>query len=359
MAPKQPSTTTQITEVKLPAWVDAAAKKNYAFAEQIANKPYEAYTGQTVADTNQDIEDAFSLFKGKLGVGDANFSAANDLFAKQGAGIAGMDRSTYMNPYIDEVETKALGALDKQRVQALMSNADKAIAAKAFGGNRSAVVDAVTNAETADKAGILSANLRKDAFDNATSQMQGDLAAAGAAGQGQLATGNALLDQRNKDFTGLLGIGQQQQQQLQKELDDAKGRFDEEKNHDLESLNVLLSSLGMSPYGKTETATKTSQGGSSGTDFAQMGLGILSLLMGISDERMKTDIKKVGEDEETGLPLYSYRYKGDPKTYPKILGPMAQDVEKILPGAVAEVGGIKMVDKRVLGILGNRAREMA
>jgi len=358
MAPKTPTKTTQVTEVKLPEWVDKASQKNYALAEQIAAKPYEAYTGQTVAGTNQTTEDAFNLFKGKLGIGDDNFSAANNLFAKQGAGIAGLDRSTYMNPYIDEVENKALGALDKQRVQALMGNADKAVAAKAFGGNRSAVVDAVTNAETADKAGILSANLRKDAFDNATAQMQGELTAAGAAGQGQLATGNALLDQRNKDFTGLLGIGTQQQAQTQKELDDAKGKFDEEKNYDLERLNVLLSSLGMSPYGKTENATKTTQGGSSGTDFAQMGLGILSLLMGISDERMKTDIKKVGTDEETGIPLYSYRYKGDPKTYPKILGPMAQDVEKTIPAAVAEVGGIKMVDKRILGILGNRAKEM-
>jgi hypothetical protein len=63
-----------------------------------------------------------------------------------------------------------------------------------------------------------------------------------------------------------------------------------------------------------------------------------------SDEREKTDIKKLGKDPETGLTLYAYRYKGDPKSYPKVVGPMAQDIEKDDPDAVREVGGKKIVN---------------
>jgi hypothetical protein len=37
--------------------------------------------------------------------------------------------------------------------------------------------------------------------------------------------------------------------------------------------------------------------------------------------------------------MYSFRYKGDPKSYPKVVGPMAQDVQKKYPGHVAEIGG--------------------
>ena len=48
-------------------------------------------------------------------------------------------------------------------------------------------------------------------------------------------------------------------------------------------------------------------------------------MFGMSDENEKTDKKKIGKDPDTGLDLYSYRYKGDPKTYPKVVGPMAQD----------------------------------
>jgi hypothetical protein len=64
-----------------------------------------------------------------------------------------------------------------------------------------------------------------------------------------------------------------------------------------------------------------------------LGLGIMK-----SDERDKTDIKREGTDHE-GIPLYSYRYKEDPKTYPKVVGPMAQDIAKIDPRRVGAIPG--------------------
>jgi hypothetical protein len=59
-----------------------------------------------------------------------------------------------------------------------------------------------------------------------------------------------------------------------------------------------------------------------------------------SDKRLKTDIKKVGKTD-AGLPIYTYKYKGDNKTQ---MGVMAQDVEKKTPKAVKEVGGFKAVN---------------
>ena len=79
-------------------------------------------------------------------------------------------------------------------------------------------------------------------------------------------------------------------------------------------------------------------------------LGTLSSLASIysmlpsSDRDLKTDITKIGSDDQTGLPLYSYRYKGDPKTYPKVVGPMAQDIERMFPDQVTEVAGRKAVN---------------
>ena len=69
-----------------------------------------------------------------------------------------------------------------------------------------------------------------------------------------------------------------------------------------------------------------------------------SLLPAMSDENEKTDKKKVGTDPNTGLDMYSYRYKGDPKTYPKVVGPMAQEIEKKYPDQVVNVAGSKAVN---------------
>ena len=59
----------------------------------------------------------------------------------------------------------------------------------------------------------------------------------------------------------------------------------------------------------------------------------------MSDIRLKGDIEKIGTHEMTGLDIYAFRYKGDPKHYPKAVGPMAQDVQKKFPAAVGEVDG--------------------
>jgi hypothetical protein len=59
-----------------------------------------------------------------------------------------------------------------------------------------------------------------------------------------------------------------------------------------------------------------------------------------SDIRVKDDIERIGTLND-GLPIYRYRYKGSPRTE---VGLMAQDVEKVNPEAVAEIGGIKHVD---------------
>jgi hypothetical protein len=90
-------------------------------------------------------------------------------------------------------------------------------------------------------------------------------------------------------------------------------------------------------------------GGISGGAGAGIG-SILGLLGGLSDEREKTNIEKLGTDEETGLDIYAYDYKADVKASKKNkrpmpmkrVGPMAQDIEKMYPGSTREIGG-KMV----------------
>jgi hypothetical protein len=93
-------------------------------------------------------------------------------------------------------------------------------------------------------------------------------------------------------------------------------------------------------------------------------------LMAMSDVREKENITKVGsiftpsyvsdadhdepmrgykpmEADDDELPVYKYSFKGDPNKQMHI-GPMAQDVEKIDPSAVAEHGGRKFIDHRLV-----------
>ena len=61
-------------------------------------------------------------------------------------------------------------------------------------------------------------------------------------------------------------------------------------------------------------------------------LGGIGGLFALSDERAKDDKHKIGKTED-GLGIYSFKYKGSPKTE---IGLMAQEVQKKKPGAVAK-----------------------
>lgn len=180
-----------------------------------------------------------------------------------------------------------------------------------------------------------------------------------AAGQAQANIGTEMQNNYMRDASLMNTFGNQQRELQQANLDAERREWEREQNYDLNNLNIRLAAAGMTPHGQTQTSTTTGGSSSSGLSTA-LGIGSMAAsllaapftggtslfgmaggaLAGLpnSDEKMKTDIKPAGKDEETGLPLYSYRYKGDPKTYPKVVGPMAQDIQKKYPDMVQKFG---------------------
>jgi len=68
-----------------------------------------------------------------------------------------------------------------------------------------------------------------------------------------------------------------------------------------------------------------------------------------SDERLKEDIDYLPMEAIPGVPLATFNYAGHPEK--RHLGVIAQDVEKVAPGAVAQgPDGYKMVDYAALGL---------
>jgi Chaperone of endosialidase len=67
----------------------------------------------------------------------------------------------------------------------------------------------------------------------------------------------------------------------------------------------------------------------------------------VSDLRLKTDVTRIGTGAH-GLPLYTFRYIGEPDLYE---GVMAQDVLGVMPSAVSVAeDGYYRVDYEQLGI---------
>lgn len=368
---------TSTTEVKLPQWVQNAAQKNLNAAYQVSGNMMGPYSGQRVAGMTPDQMANIQGLQNNIGSTNPAFAYAQNATAgltnyqpgMVNAGqLSGTDLSSYMNPYTQNVIQSGMNALDAQRMQALNQVGDQAIRAGAFGGSRQGITEAATNAGASMQAGQLASQLMNQNFMQAQNAANTDInrnlqaqqlnQAAGLTGANlNLAAANQLGNLASAGqqsfLTGLQAAmaGQQAiQGQNQNVLDARRQYYTEQQQFPLQQLQIPLQALGISPYGSTTTQTVPT----TGSPFLSGLGGLLSLFGGggiFSDKTQKTDIQKLGRDPETGLDMYAYRYKGDPKSYPKVVGPMAQDIEKQYPGSTETVGG-KMVVKGSLGFGG-------
>ena len=398
--------TTQTTQsqnvTQLPPWVNDAAQQNYAFAQNVAQQPLQQYQGQMVADPGAQMQQAWNTAAGGGNAGQSQYNAAN-------AGYLGVMGQTpqqvtpgqlsstnlqpYMNPYTSSVINSTLPIMQQNLALSQNQQANQAASNNAFGGSRQGVQAGVTQAQGAQGMAQMAAQLNQANYGQAQSAAQFDITGQNQAAlanqaaqqnqaglniqasQGLGTLGNAAQQGQLQNFGEQVTAGSLEQQQAQNQINAQMQKFQQAWAYPGQQLGVLQSALGMTPYGQAQQGQSTTQTQTS-PDYAMSALGGLQMLGGMfaapaggtsamagigkmfggSDRTLKTDITKVGVHKPTKLPVYAYRYKGDPKSYPKVVGPMAEDVGKTFgPGAVAQIpgsGGKMAVHPAIMGALG-------
>jgi hypothetical protein len=379
----QSSQQQSVSQVQLPPWVNQAAQQNYALAQNVAQRPLTQYSGQQVADVGPQMQQAWNLAATSGAQGADQFNAAQAAMLTAAGTpatqvtpqtLAGTNLQPYMDPYTQSVINSTLPIMQQQLGQQQSGIQGQASAANAYGGSRQGVQQGVAQSQGALNMANMAAQLNQGNFTQAQAAATGDisrnLTAQQAnqqanqaninsllqAGQGLGALGQDAQTNQRQQFLELSTAGGQEQQQAQNAIQANMNQFNQAQAYPGQQLGVLQSALGMTPYGSTTMGSSTGQtqttttpsiasdifGGlqSLGGMFGSGGplSGVTSALMGNSDAQLKTDITPIGTHPPTGLPIYSYRYKGDPKSYPKVTGPMAEDVMKVAPHAVTTVG---------------------
>ena len=371
---------------EIPQWVQNAGQQNYGLAQQVASQPLQQYQGQMVADTGPQMQQAWNLAGNSGGVGqDAQNASQAGYLNTMGqtpgqvnpAQLSNTNLQPYMNPYTQSVINSTLPIMQQNLGLQQDQNQNQANAANAYGGSRMALQQGVTQAQGAQNMAQMAAQLNQANFGQAQGAAQSDVGAqntaqvqnqqAGlsqeqltnqaAAGLGQL--GTQQMQNNIANYGMLTSAGGLEQNQAQNDVNANMAKFNQAFQYPQQQLGMMESSLGMTPYdsatsgtsASTQTQTQSSPmtaalgglqtlGGlfSSGAGGTSAMSGLMGILGG-SDRRLKTDIVKVGK-HPLGVNLHAYRYKGDPKTYPKVVGPMAEDVKKRFgPGSVSEIPG--------------------
>jgi hypothetical protein len=390
---QQAATQSNVNEV--PQWVQNAGQQNYGLAQTVANQPLQQYQGQMVADVAPQTQQGWNLAANSGNVGqDAQQGAQAGYLNTMGqtpgainpAQISNTNLNPYMNPYTQSVINSTLPIMQQNLGLQQNANQDQAAASGAYGGSRQGVQQGVTQAQGALGMGQMAAQLNQANFGQAQTAAQSDVGAqntamaqnqqAGLSQEGlvnQAASGLGTLGTQQMqnnvaNFGMLTAAGGQEQQQAQNDINAQMAKQQQAFTYPQQQLGMMESSLGMTPYDTASAGSSNSTTTQTQSNPMAMALGGMQTLGGLfsggamsglaglfggSDRKLKTDIKKVGSSH--GIPIHAYRYKGDPKSYPKIVGPMAEDVEKKFPGSTRTIpgsGGKKAVHMPVLSALG-------
>ena len=327
--------------------------------KQRLGEGYKPYTGQTIAGFSPEEVAAQEGLKSLVGTQAPLQQEAINMARGQAREFTPETAQQYMSPYLRT-------ALDAQKAQAqrqyesIKQPEFEASAVAAGGmsglGSRAAVQAAEMDSNQQRMLADIEAIGQQKAFEAAEQSFRDQTSRERTAGQ-DLLKGSADAFAGGVKEQGLLtAIGEQKRDLSQSALDEAYLKYVTEQQFPEQQLARYQSSIYGNPllaqpsYNKTTTGSQA--GGGPGLGKTLLGIGStaasIAAIPGISDERAKTDITPIGMDDSTGLQMFAYRYKGDPKSYPKVVGPIAQDVEKKYPEAVGEVSGFKTVSMDML-----------
>ena len=218
----------------------------YNRAKGIAGQPFVPYTGAQVAGFNPDQLQTFDSTRGSF----QDSMSYNPRGLLSDMGTQPLDIQSFQNPYNTQVIDQSLADLDRARQIRLQSDQDRAIGAGAFGGSRSALLEAETNRNFADAAARTSSNLRQSGYNNSLNAAMQDRNFRSGIQSG-------LLGDQYRNLGLLSGIGTQQQGLQQAGMDAGYNEFMRALGYGPQQLGLLSGAVfGMTPNEIQSTSNK-------------------------------------------------------------------------------------------------------
>jgi hypothetical protein len=193
----------------------------YSAAENIANTPYTAYTGQQVAPITANQEQAILA----AGQNATNNEAGKDI--AQSESLAGQiaangwntaTAAKYMNPYTQNVTNVAQQQLNKQYATTIAGQNAAAASQGAFGGDRATLNNAATTGEYLTSSANTAAINQANAYNAAIQTWQADNNRMNTAAQSYQASGNDITQMNASQIKDLLATGGVEQATQQMKL---------------------------------------------------------------------------------------------------------------------------------------------
>ena len=312
-APSQSSTSYDI-----PPYFKEIQERTLRRAENVFDVPYQAFTGDRIADLDPMETQAANVYKNQILPQSGQLAGIGQEIATAGAQT--YDTATaanYANPYQDQVISGALGDLGEAYGQTQKSMNAQAIGAGAFGGERQGIENVLGRERYLDTVGDTSARLRQAGFESGASRFAQDRASQMSGLNAKLSGAQSQIGALGQSAAGLAGFGTQARGIQQAGLAEGYRDFIEEREYGAGQVKQMIGALSGAPirsYGEERSGSVGTPVAGPST-FGQVA-GAFTAMQ--SDIRLKDDINLVGKSP-AGTNIYTFKYKGDDKKYQGVM----------------------------------------
>ena len=261
------------------AQTQAAQGSMLTQAEQVAQQPFQAYTGTLTApmSANQQQANTMASQTANAGAGQADINNATGLIGQvAGNGFNQQNLQNYESPYTNQVVDTALANQNKSYLQNLAGIQAQAGGSGAFGGSREAIQEADAGAANSLNTATTTANLENSAYQNAVSAWQNDNATKLQAANAYAAAGNDVTNMNSTQISDLLKTGGVAQVIAQTDLSNQYGQFLRQQGWSAQQLQPLIQAVGAAKGGGGTTQSAPVQ-----SNTANQILGLGSTIAGL------------------------------------------------------------------------------
>ncbi len=258
-------TSTVTSQQTLDPFIRDALQRNVMAAQQVSQLPYQPYSGPRVAGFRPAEQQAFDIAQQAVAgrVGSQQLAGATQ--AAQQAAAFGPEQfqqnvAGFMSPYQQNVIDTTMARLSKARAERDAATKAQLAASRAFGNTRRGVYEAQLAAEQDLNTAQTLANLYQQGYGQAAGLAAGLPGQRLQASQQLAALAPQALAQEQAYSSMLGGVGQQQRQMAQQNLELAYRDFLEQRGYPVEQLRILQSGLTGLPAVTSTQQTSTQPG---------------------------------------------------------------------------------------------------
>jgi len=258
-------TSTVTSQQTLDPFIRDALQRNVMAAQQVSQLPYQPYSGPRVAGFRPAEQQAFDIAQQAVAgrVGSQQLAGATQ--AAQQAAAFGPEQfqqnvAGFMSPYQQNVIDTTMARLSKARAERDAATKAQLAASRAFGNTRRGVYEAQLAAEQDLNTAQTLANLYQQGYGQAAGLAAGLPGQRLEASQQLAALAPQALAQEQAYSSMLGGVGQQQRQMAQQNLELAYRDFLEQRGYPVEQLRILQSGLQGLPAVTSTQETSTQPG---------------------------------------------------------------------------------------------------